>query len=77
MGNWRKQCSPIIAKVIAENKGKTIREIKAALRKAYPFGQKKYWPYKVWLSEIKHQLPKMKPDEIPPDQTTFLLREQK
>jgi hypothetical protein len=23
---------------------------------AYPYGERKYWPYKVWLSEIKRQL---------------------
>ena len=53
---WREACAPIVFKIIQENKDKEYPEIRKALREAYPFGQKKYWPYKVWLDEINRQL---------------------
>lgn len=55
---WRHSARPIIAQVIAANKGKDEKEIRAALREAYPFGERKYHPYKIWLSEIQIQLGK-------------------
>jgi hypothetical protein len=55
-GYWRGIAAPIIAETIKANKGKTRKEIKAALREAYPFGERRMWPYKVWLSEIRNQL---------------------
>jgi len=56
--HWRNHAAPIIARVIAENAGKDENAIKLALREAYPFGQRKYHPYKVWLDEIQVQLGK-------------------
>lgn len=57
---WRDIAAPIIAKVILENKGKPEIEIKRAISKVYPFGERRYHPYKVWLDEIKVQLGKKK-----------------
>lgn len=56
MKTWRERCKPIIAEVIAKNKGKTEKDIRQALSEAYPFGQRKHYPYKVWLDEIKVQM---------------------
>ncbi len=28
-------------------------DIKKLISAAYPFGERKYWPYKVWLDEVK------------------------
>ena len=53
--NWRKTATPIIAKVLVEMKGKPEKEVRTALKDAYPFGQRKYHPYKIWLDEIKRQ----------------------
>lgn len=58
--SWRDYAAPIIAKVLKENKGKTEKEIKKALFDAYPFGERKYHPYKIWLDEIKVQRGKRK-----------------
>lgn len=55
MSYWRDQMRPIIAEVIRENQGKGERELRRALREAYPFGQRAYHPYKVWLDEIARQ----------------------
>lgn len=53
--NWRDRFRPLIAKVLAENDGKPEGELRQALRDAFPQGPRKYWPYKVWLDEIRVQ----------------------
>ena len=45
----------IVRDVLAENAGKSEAEIKTALHDAYPFGPRQYYPYKIWLDEIKRQ----------------------
>ncbi len=60
MSHWRERCKPIIAKVIAENKHLGEKVLRKALYNAYPFGERKMYPYKVWLSEISFQLGKKK-----------------
>lgn len=52
---WRDSARPIIAKVLADNEGKTDKEIRRALRDAYPWGQRAMHPYKIWCDEIKVQ----------------------
>lgn len=53
--SWRDRSEPIISKVLTETAGKSEKEIKKALFEAYPFGERRYHPYKIWLSEIKRQ----------------------
>lgn len=55
---WRDSARPIIVNVLKENQGKPEKEIKKALYEAYPFGERNYHPYKIWLDEIKVQLGK-------------------
>ena len=38
-----------------ETKGKPNKDVNKALREAYPFGERKHHPYKIWLDEIKRQ----------------------
>jgi hypothetical protein len=52
---WRDKARPIIARVLAETKGQSDDVIRKALREAYPFGEREYHPYKVWLDEIALQ----------------------
>jgi hypothetical protein len=52
---WRDYARPIIQKVLKETKGLDEKEIRKALKEAYPFGERNYHPYKVWLDEIKVQ----------------------
>jgi hypothetical protein len=54
-GTWRDIAAPIIHKVLAKYKAASEKEIRKALREAYPFGEREYWPYKVWLDEIRRQ----------------------
>jgi len=53
--HWRGLAAPIIARVLAENAGKPERDVRRALRKAYPFGRRSHHPYKIWLDEIQVQ----------------------
>ncbi len=57
---WRQQCAPIVARVLAENAGKSEAEVRAALRDAYPFGPRLYHPYRIWLDEISIQMGRRK-----------------
>ena len=52
---WRQIAAPIIHQVLEDTKGLPEKEIKKALREAYPFGQRAMHPYKIWLDEIKKQ----------------------
>lgn len=52
---WRDVAAPIIAGVLEQTKGQEEKEIRAALRAAYPFGERKYHPYKIWCSEVARQ----------------------
>lgn len=63
---WRDIARPIIQNVLTENAGKSEREIKKALKEAYPFGQRCYHPYKIWLDEIKVQTGKIRKKNIQP-----------
>lgn len=66
--HWRAAAAPIIAKVIADNKGKDLKEVRKALFHAYPFGERQYHPYKIWLDECARQLgTKKKSKAGPPD----------
>lgn len=50
---WRDIAKPIIRQVLKDTEGKTEKEIKKALREAYPWGQRAMHPYKIWCDEIK------------------------
>lgn len=52
---WREKARPIIARVLRENAGLPASIIRGALRAAYPFGERTYYPYKAWLQEIAAQ----------------------
>lgn len=53
---WRKDAAPIIHKVLTENAGKTEKEIRKALRDAYPYGPRKMHPYRIWCDEVNKQM---------------------
>jgi len=55
MKTWRDKARPIIKEVI-DTHGAGDPKIKKHLADAYPFGERRYHPYKIWLSEIKIQL---------------------
>lgn len=54
-GTWREHAAPIIARVLKETAGKPEKDIRRALREAYPYGERQYHPYKIWCDEIRRQ----------------------
>jgi hypothetical protein len=63
---WREIAKPIIKKVLEETRGATPQEIKRAIKNAYPFAERKSWPYKVWLDEVRRQYHKRPPAKSRP-----------
>ena len=53
---WRDKARPIIAAVIASHPSADTNSLKRALRKAYPWGPREYYPYKIWCDEVRVQL---------------------
>ena len=59
---WRDQARPVIARVIDQVGFSNQSSLRKALYDAYPFGQRKHYPYRVWLDEIKKQVGKAMKD---------------
>jgi hypothetical protein len=55
ISQWRRAAAPNIAGVLAATARQPSKQVRAALRAAYPFGERKHYPYKVWLDEIHVQ----------------------
>lgn len=54
--SWRRTARTVISKVIREVGRYDLKTLKRAISAAYPFGPKRYHPYKIWLDEVKLQL---------------------
>lgn len=54
--SWRESVAPIIADVLKRCEGQTLSEKRKALREAFPYGERAYHPYKIWLDECRIQL---------------------
>lgn len=81
MSYWRPRAEAVIRDEIAngEREGLSADEIRKRCSEAYPFGQRRYWPYKVWLSALKQLLgsrnaPPTKPVHTPDDVKYFWVR---
>lgn len=46
---WAQRAAPVLAELFAPGKTPTRQDI----IDAYPFGERKYWPYMVWLREVR------------------------
>jgi len=55
MNNWRATSQKIIYKIIKDNPGLSKSEYEKLIFSAYPFGERKHWPYKEWL-KVKNEL---------------------
>ena len=62
---WRRKSREIVAATIQSVGSDNPKTLHAALIEAYPFGERKHWPYKVWLDEIQRQLHTGKHAPIP------------
>lgn len=53
---WRSRAKDVIAEVVKANPGVGGRELRKLLREAYPFGERRYHPYKIWCDEVNKTL---------------------
>ena len=54
---WRHRARRVIQRVLQElGPRRRLITKRRALRKAYPFGQRRGWRYRVWLDEVRVQL---------------------
>lgn len=44
----------------------SFKDRKAAIKAAYPFGERSYWPYKAWCKAQREYLKKYDPKTPPP-----------
>lgn len=49
---WRGKAAPVITQVVFRIGRGDPKALRRALRQAYPFGERRGWPYKAWLAEI-------------------------
>lgn len=50
--HWRAVAQRVVTEtMLALRPDATRKEAERALREAYPFGEREYWPYRVWLRE--------------------------
>lgn len=57
--SWNDISARTIGAVIRENPGSDLKTLRKRISEAYPFGQRKYWPYKCWCREVKRALKDM------------------
>jgi hypothetical protein len=53
---WRNTAAPIIAEVIARVGTDDPAALRRALLEAYPFGERRLHPYRIWRDEARRQL---------------------
>lgn len=53
--HWRARARFVIATALQDNQALPDKEARKLVRSLYPFGESKYHPYKIWLSEVKKQ----------------------
>ena len=54
--HWREESAKVIYKIIKDNPSISIKELRRKISKAYPFGERKYHPYKIWLDEVRRAI---------------------
>lgn len=55
--DWSRFAKDIIARIdIDVPEGATLKERTAIIDAAYPFGERRYWPYKAWLKARREYL---------------------
>lgn len=63
VSHWRCCAAQTIERVVATTAPGT--DLKAAIDAAYPFGERKYTPYKIWLEERKKVLIRLNLYKVP------------
>lgn len=50
---WKDAAQQVIREVEEQHPDSTDEELRTLISAAYPFGERRMWPYKVWLREVK------------------------
>lgn len=53
---WRTVANEVIDGVVQQNPGLSMDELRKKISQSYPFYERKYHPYKIWLSAVKQKL---------------------
>lgn len=56
MKEWTICARQICQRTAAEHPQATGAELRRIFRDAYPWGQRKYWPYKAWLKACRREI---------------------
>lgn len=51
--SWRERANEVIVRVVKATEGQPLPDRIKAIRKAYPFGERKCHPYAIWLSAVR------------------------
>lgn len=54
--NWRTHSAKVITRVIRTVGTADRQALQRAISEAYPFGERRNYPYRVWLDEVKKHL---------------------
>ena len=66
---WRKHANLVLEGVFIHGSvypGMSDRQLRAILVAAYPFGERKFWPYKVWLDARRRWIRAFRAGRLPP-----------
>lgn len=71
---WRDSAKAYISEIISDNPGVTDKkELRKLFRDNYPFGERRYHPYKIWCDQVRVTLgekrKKVSGEIINPNQT--------
>lgn len=50
--HWRIEARKAIAQALKQTEGKPQDIVMTVIRDSYPFGERKRYPYKIWLDEV-------------------------
>lgn len=69
---WREHSRLVIERVIATHGTDDPEALRKAISAAYPFGQRRYYPYRIWLQEVHAAMTRVTGPYFPPgDQPTI------
>lgn len=61
MSTWRERAASVIWRVVLAHPGAGEADLRAAIGASYPFGPRRYWPYKVWREEVDRVMRRLFP----------------
>ena len=72
MSTWRLRAAQTINQVIRENPADNPTQLEKKIRDAYPFNERKHYPYKIWLDEVNKTMKQIRAGTRPAEATQNL-----